>query len=207
LMRRTLTLITGPTADPVTLDEAKAWAKIDSIDDDPLLAALITAAIQSAEEYTRRAFISQTWKAAFDIGGSGLDLGEGVYDLPITALYGALPRVIELPKQPAQSITSVVTYDTSNASSTYATSNYSLIGNRLILTEGALWPAALRPFGACEITYVAGYGDTSTSIPQPIKTAILMHVQHMYDGRIVCDMPAPCESLLRKYRVMDGLGA
>jgi hypothetical protein len=32
---------------------------------------------------------------------------------------------------------------------------------------------------------------------------MLMHLQRMYDGRIVCDMPEGCERLLRQYRVMD----
>jgi hypothetical protein len=204
-MRRTLTLVTGPAAEPLTLDEAKAWAKIDGTTDDALLASLLTASIQSAEEFTRRAFITQTWKLALDLDGSGMDLDEGVYDLPISALYGSLPRAIELPRQPIQSISSVTTYDTSNASSTFPSSNYSLIGHRLVLTESATWPSNMRQCGAVEITYVAGYGSTSASVPAPIKSAILMAVQKWYDARIVCDLPESCTHLLRQYRIMDGL--
>lgn len=196
-----LTQITGAAADIVTLGEAKTWAKIDTTEDDPLIASLISSATVAAEEFTRRAFINQTWKLTIDLCPSGLDLGEGVYDLPPSALYGDLKPMIELPKVPVSSITSVTTYDTANTGTVFSSSNYSLIGNRLILNYDASWPTGLRSYGACEIVYVAGYGATSTSVPNPIKTAVLMHVQAMYDGRIVCDMPPSSEHLLRQYRV------
>src|SRR4051812_18712350 len=102
--RRSLTLVTGPAADPVVLAEVKSQANIDGTDWDPLLASYVTAATKSAEEYLRRALITQTWKLTLDLSCSGLGdvLGEGTYDLPISALYGDLPRVIRLPRQPIQ---------------------------------------------------------------------------------------------------------
>jgi hypothetical protein len=205
-MRSSLTLVTGPAAEPVMLQEAKNWAKIDTTDDDPLIATLITAATQSAEEFLRRSLITQTWKLTLDLPQSSLNdcLGEGVYDLPASVLDGAMPRAIHLPRGPVQSVSSLKTYDTSSAESTYSSSNYYVdtAGDRLVLNETAVWPSPLRPRAAAAITYVTGYGDTSSAIPMPIKTAILMHVQRMYDGRIVCEMPEGCQQLLRQYRVM-----
>lgn len=206
-MRRTVTLVTGPSVEPVTLDELKAWAKIDSADEDALLTSLIAAARDAAEQYLRRALITQTVRLTLDLDGRGIDLPEGVYDLPVSAIYGGLPTVVELPRPPVSSVTSVVTYDLDNSPGTFAPANYTLNadGNRLVLAFGATWPSNLRPVAACEITYTAGYGDSAASVPQSIRTAVLMHAQTMYDGRIVCDMPENCQRLLRPYRILDAL--
>lgn len=205
-MRRALTLVTGPASEPVTLAEFKLWAKIDTDDDDPLITALLVAARQGAEEFTRRAFVTQTWKVAIDTGSNRWadNLPAGIYDLPVSILNGSLPTAVELPRQPIQSITSVVTYGTDNTSSTCSASSYALIGSRMVLTSTATWPSSLRTVGAVEITYVAGYG-LAASVPQAIRTAILMHAQTMYDERTTCDMPGSCETLLRNYRILDSL--
>lgn len=205
--RRTVQLVTAPAAEPVTLAEAKAWAKIDASDDDALLVALVAAARESAENYLRRSLISQTLRLTIDQAPSGVEdcLGEGVYDLPSTILTGGLPKVIELPKGPVQSITSVTNYALDDTASVFASGSYSLNTDRLVLGYGATWPSGLRATAACAILYVAGYGDTGSSLPQAIRTALLMHIQRMYDGRVVCDMPEGCVRLLKPYRVLDGL--
>lgn len=205
-MRKSFTLVTGPAKEPLTLAEVKAWAKIDHTDEDALLATLITAAVDSAQEYTRRSFLTQTWRLTIDMGRNHLynSLEAGTYHMPVTELYGGLPNTIDLPKGPVQSVTSVVTYNTSNASATYSNTNYFLddAGARLVLNSSAVWPSDLRPAATCVITYVAGYGDDPSDIPQAIRTAMLMHVQRMYDERIVCELPEGCERLLRQYRYM-----
>lgn len=212
--RQSITLVTGPTAEPVTLAEAKAWARIDGDTEDALLEQLITTARVAAEQYIRGSIISQTRKLTLDLYGSGLadNLADGVYDLPVTVLYGGLPQQINLPAGPVQSITSVVTYDLSNAATTYSADNYSLdsAGDRLFLNYGAIWPSNMRQRAACAITYVTGYGDTSTSVPQPIKTAILIHVATLYEQRGQCDgqmdLPPASKQLLNQYRKLGSRG-
>ena len=203
--RSSLTLVTTPSAEPVTLAEVKNWIKQDGNDDDALITALIGAARESAERYLRRALITQTWRLTLDLEQNNYarDLPGGVYDMPITVLYGGLPDVIELPLPPLQSVTSVTTYDLDNTGTVYDASNYFVdtAGSRIVLKQDAVWPGTLRSLAACEVVFKAGYGDDATLVPQGIKTAILMHLQKMYDERIVCDMPASCQSLLSKYRV------
>src|SRR5215475_13430028 len=98
--RHTLTLSAAPGTEPVTEDEAKSFARIDTDDDDAVLAALIAAVRGSAEQYLRRSLVTQTWKLTLDLRQSMLNntLPEGTYDLPISLLWGAFPREIELPK-------------------------------------------------------------------------------------------------------------
>lgn len=196
----------------MTLAEAKAHARIDGDDDDDLLTDLITAARQSAEEYLRRSLVTQTWKLTLDLCSDREPWWDGVRDGAITSLYGGLPRIIPLPKGPARSITSVVTYDLNNTSSSFGGSNYRIdaSGDRLILNYGANWPSSIRSEAGCEITYVAGYGDPE-NIPQPIKIAILTHAAWLYEQRGQCDdpsnLPTAVQSLLGRYRILgDRLG-
>lgn len=202
-MHTASTIVTPPAADPVTLGEVKGWAKIDTTADDGLLAGLITAATQAAEEYLKRSLITQTRKLTIDAGRSDICLPDGVYDLPVSILTGSIPNSIELPFGPLQSITSIVTYGVAGGSTTFSASNYYVdtASNRVTLNYGVQWPSDLRDRKSMEVTYVAGYGNTASAIPAPIKTAIMMHVQRMYDGRLICDMPPECESMLRKYRI------
>lgn len=207
MLRQSLALITPPASEPITLSEAKAWARVDGADDDTAITALITAARQAAEQYLRRSLVTQTWKLSLDLSSGGLDLPEGVYELPVTAIYGGLPRSVPLPKGPASSITSVVTYDLNNSATTFAASNYRLdsSGDRLLLNYGAIWPSNLRPECAVEITYAAGYGNAS-AIPNSIRQGILIHVASLYEQRGNCEdamaLPPGTAMLYAPYRIM-----
>jgi hypothetical protein len=208
--RHTLTLVTAPTTEPVTEDEAKTWAKIDTTADDAIVGQLITAARMGAEEFMRRALITQSWKLTLDLAGNSLNdsLPEGTYDLPISVLYGSLGRSVELPKGVIQSITSATTYALDNSSSVYDPSNYFLdtAGGRLVLNIGSIWPANMRQRAACEIVYVAGYGSKASDVPQPIKTGLLIHVASMYEQRgqsaDAMALPPGSRQLYNQYRIV-----
>ncbi len=213
MLRQSLALVSAPATEPVTLSEAKAWARIDGSDDDAIITALITAARQAAEQHLRRSLITQTWKLTLDLSCSRMnDLPEGVYDLPMSALYGGLPQSIPLPKGPVSSITSVVTYDQNNTAATFDAANYRLdsSGERLLLNYGAMWPSSIRPQAGCEITYVAGYGNAG-AVPQPIKSGMLIHIASLYEQRGNCEdamaLPPGTKMLYQPYRIMgDRLG-
>ena len=68
----------------------------------------------------------------------------------------------------------------------------------------------MRPRAAVEIIYKAGYGDTGSNVPQPIKTAILIHVASMYEQRGQCDdamdLPPGAKQLLNQYRIVGSRG-
>jgi hypothetical protein len=55
-------LIAGPGGEPVSLAEAKQFARIDGSDEDALVGALIAAARLHVESITGRALITQTWR-------------------------------------------------------------------------------------------------------------------------------------------------
>ena len=55
-------LVTPPAVPLITLNEAKLHEKIDEDEDDILIQNQIEAATRMAEEFTRRAFITQSWE-------------------------------------------------------------------------------------------------------------------------------------------------
>ncbi|WP_173934299.1 head-tail connector protein [Chelativorans sp. Marseille-P2723] len=49
------------------------------------------------------------------------------------------------------------------------------------LQPGRSWPSVYRRCDAVSITFTAGYGATE-DIPEPIRQAILLIVQRLFDG-------------------------
>src|SRR4051794_27387119 len=59
-------LLSGPAIEPVSLDDAKAFLKVETADDDDVIAALIAGARVHVEAQTRRALITQSWRLIRD---------------------------------------------------------------------------------------------------------------------------------------------
>lgn len=200
-MRRSVTVVTPPASTPASLAELKELAKIDTDDEDASLTLMLEAATAAAEEYTRRAFVSRTLKLTLDAPANRYAdyLGDGVYDLPVTALLAPMPRVIELTFPPVSSVDSVTAYGTDGAATVMDPSDYTSDATRLILNGTAVWPA-LRAQNAIEVVYRAGYG-LPAAVPAPIRQAILMHAAAMYEADCDCPLLPQCERLLRQYKV------
>ena len=161
----TSTLITAPTTEPVTITETKLHLRIDSTEQDSSIAKLIMSARHAVESYLRRALISQTWDAKYD----------------------EWPDKIELPMQPLVSVTSITYSDADDATQTLATNQYQVIGaggtNRgcIVPAYDVTWPTTRDKPEAITVRYVAGYGSGPSSVPEPIRTAILLSVEMLYD--------------------------
>jgi uncharacterized phiE125 gp8 family phage protein len=198
-MRYHLNLVTAPASEPVTTTEVKTFLRIDSSDEDTLLGNLITTARQSAEAYTGRGLITQTWQMFMDTWPSGLgDWWDGVRQLPITEVHAI--KDIKMPKPPLQSITHIKTYDDDDSATTFSSSNYYVSAysgdyarnGRMSLRNSAAWPSYEREADGIEIQFVCGYGDAASDVPQQIKQAILQEVAYLYENRAVCDNGCMC---------------
>ena len=183
-----LTVVTPPTADPVSLAEAKAHCRIYGTEEDGLLAGYIMAARTHAETYLDRALATQTLQFTID-GGWPCDR-------------------ITLPRPPLQSVTSITYSDTNGATQTLAADQYRVdtTAHQGVIERayGVTWPAVRDQARTIVVTYVAGY----TQIPEPIRAAVLLLVGHFYEnreavivGQSPSELPMGVESLLFPYRV------
>jgi len=201
-------LVTPPAAEPITLSEAKAHARIDASADDALLTPLITAARQWAEKYTNRAFITQTFRLSVDQFSAAAHLEcDGPCAGPIA---GAKARAfLRLPRPPLQSIASVQYFDDNDDAVTWPADNYFVDTSgepgRLALRSGCVWPDAARLANGLVITYAAGYGASAAAVPDAIKVAIRQLVAHWYEHRGDTEqtpgVPQAVLALLEPYRV------
>ena len=189
-------LKTAPAVEPVTRDEAKLHLRVDTdcTADDTFIDALITAARQTAENYTGLALINQTWELTLD-------------QFPVDE--------ITLRPSPLSSITSITYQDingtTTTASGTtlYEADTYAIPG-AAALRYGQTWPTAREVQNSILVTYIAGFGAAAASVPAPIKAAILLLIGHLYEhresvviGAAVTDLPQGFEFLLTPYRIIE----
>lgn len=197
-----LTLITGPTVDPVTLSEAKAQCKLTAADEDGLVAGYLIAARTHCEDFTSRVFITQTWEMKLDANWPT------VFDRPTVS-----PRTrITLPNPPAQSVTSIQYVDTLGVLQTLAPSQYAFskgdIFGFIEPAYGASWPPVRNQLETITVRYVAGYGSNPGDLPEPIRQAILFLVGHYAENReavvsdirgIPVELPLTVTALLQRY--------
>lgn len=191
-----LSLVTAPTVEPVSLAEVKNYLKIDDdlTEDDALLSGLIAVARQHLDGYSGvlgRCLVSQTWKLS----------------LP------DFKSVIKLPLPPLQSVTHVKYYDTGGNLDTVSASIYEVItggtsGGYIHLLGDQTWPTDVDTDRAepVEITFVAGYGDSWNDVPEPLRLAICGLVAHWHlnrepVGESMGLIPMHINSLIDQYRV------
>lgn len=166
-----LALTTAPAAEPVSVDDLRLHSRIDVVDDLTYLASLIAASRQWIEQYLGRQLITATWTMTLD--GFPAD------------------DVIELPRPPLISISSLKYYDADRALQTVAPADYythAYAGpeggmGRLERAEGASWPSVFGGEGAVQIAFSAGYGAAGSAVPLQIRQAILLHAAELYERR------------------------
>lgn len=176
LDRYAITLVTAPSVEPVSLKDAKAHLRIDADKDeeDKLVLATITAARRFAESYCSRSLVQQT------------------FDLKLDCFPSA--GVIDVPRPPLVSVTSIVYVDGGGATQTLSASAYQVDAasepGRIYPAWGYWWPVVqYGRLNAITIRCVAGYAPSGTStdytenIPGEIKSALLMLVGHLYEHR------------------------
>lgn len=197
-----LSIVSAPAQEPVGLDEAKQHCRVDVTDDDGLISGYILAARVWAEDYTRRAFMTQTWDYTID------------YAWPTYFMDGIRRHRIYLPKPPLVSVSSITYVDTQGATQTLAADQY-LVNTKEIngVIEPAYsvtWPSVREQMSCITVRFVCGYGTNpgDGQMLEVIRHAMLLCIGHWYEnreavnvGNIVNDLPMGVESLLFPLRV------
>jgi uncharacterized phiE125 gp8 family phage protein len=173
-------LITAPAVEPISSTEAKLHCRIDTTDDDALVSALIVAARERIEDEARHRLITQTWEIYLDAFPAG--------------------DVLIVPIVPLQSVTSITYYDEAGTLATFAATSYQVDAiskpARIALVSGQSWPSTtLRTLNGVVVRVVAGFGDTAATVPNQLRQAMLLLIEHWYENRepvlITGAMPMP----------------
>lgn len=178
----------APSLVPVSVDEAKAQARVDHTDDDTLIGSLIDAAVSHLDGYAGtlgRCLINQSWRQ--DFCGWSTDL--------------------RLPFCDVSSVT-LSYFDASNSEVTVTGSNYELLtdalGSFVRLKSAFTRPSLYDRSDPVRVVMVAGYGAAANTVPQGIRHAILMLVSHWYENREASgdsgELPFGVTALLSPFR-------
>jgi len=208
-----LTTVTGPTQEPVTLQEVKEYLRVDDATDERVVRPFIETARRFCEEHTGRALMSQTLRLYLDAFQDRFDpLWEGMRTGPYLNYY---KNYVVLPRSPVVSVTHVKTYDDADTATTFDSSKYYLDKarepSRIVLRTGEAFPTALRVANAIEVEYTTGYAS-QYNIPEPIKLGIMQHIAYLYEHRgdmYDANLPYPpmLKSLYAPYVIHRGLGS
>ena len=167
-----VTRATGPAVEPLTVAEAKLHLRVDISDDDAYIGTLITAAREWVENYLDRTLITT-------------QLILRAAEFPTEELELARPPMVASGTATAVVITYTLADTTTATLSTalYRVDRTSTPGNVAPVINGT-WPSdVIEDANAVAVTYWAGYGPTSASVPATIRHAMLMLIGHWYEQR------------------------
>lgn len=157
-------LITPPSSEPVTLDEARLHLRVDITDDNSYITSLITVARMAAEEKTGRSLMLQTWEYADD------DFDEEII----------------LAHPPIASVDTFTYIDYAGNQASVSQADYVLNDYkhppRLQPAYLKSWPIARDQSNSVKVRYTTGY-ESAGAVPAPIKQWMLLAIGDMYAQR------------------------
>lgn len=167
-----LTLITPPSIVPVSLLTLRKQLNIadDDTTHDARLSAMASDAAEYVERHTRRSMITQVFQ--------------------FTTTWR---KLIELPRPPLQSVTSIVITDINDAESTLNADDYEVVTGRfpgvVIMPDDT---PSLRDLEPVRIRFTAGYGANAGNVPAAMREIIARIVTFYFEpGRGDINMPMP----------------
>jgi len=182
-----------PVVEPVATSDLKSWLGYGGTDQDAVFDSMIVAAREWTELFLARQLVTATFTLKMDF-----------FDW----------TVIDLPRQPIQSVTSIEYVDSQGTAQTLSSALYdfSADSGRIAPAYNESWPDTRDQLEPVTITYVAGYGDEGHDVPEPIRQAILLIATGMWmniqgcGGGVGCDgngISNAGKALLYPYRIMS----
>ena len=189
-----LQIVSGPSAEPVSLAQVKLRLRLTSTNDDALITSQITPAREFAEKITSKSLASKTYKYFSDrFPWSG--------------------NAIELPVPPLTGVTAIKYLDENSAPQTWASDLYNVYNLGMMRVHGIIRPV---PGGAYPVTLVGfeqtvevdftagfGYGTAAPYCPSYIQESIIRLTVYLYENpnasenQITREDPLGAVSMLR----------
>lgn len=170
-----LTLVTGPTSEPLTVDEARAHLR-SPMDDDQYVAALIPAAREIFENETGRQLMAATYRLYLD----------GFPRHRTTPIELLRPPLYEVVRVRYRSNGAWVEWDE------YLTDSFTgeaPMPGVLYPMSGSSYPSTDAGPDTVEIEYTCGYVghdpdyDLYTKVPRSIRSTLLLMIGDLYEHR------------------------
>jgi uncharacterized phiE125 gp8 family phage protein len=174
-------LLTAPAAEPLALDEARAFLRLDTHDDDEIVVALIAAARLHIETQTRRALITQGWRLTLDAWPA--DGRIAVRPGPLRDLTAA--RVTDL------------------------AGNATALDLQHFVPDLGACELVVAPWAVMQPTRLAA--GIALDVPEPLRQAMRLLIAHWYENRglvvtgamSLAALPATVAALLAPYRMVS----
>ncbi len=162
-----LQLRSGPVIEPVSMADMKNFLRVDSSDDDVLIASLITAARIYIETSIGKILITESWSYFKDRWpGNG---------------------IIHLPLSPLQSVEEIRLHDEEGAYEVLEADDYEVDVvspvPRIKLSQSTTPSGLPRTLNHVEVQFVAGYGSAEADVPADLRQALLILAAHWYEQR------------------------
>jgi uncharacterized phiE125 gp8 family phage protein len=177
--------LTQPTAEPVTLAEARSFLRESLPEDDPLITALIRAARELVEKETGLCLLNR-------------DIAE---------YRDAWPQAptLELQSWPVAEVKELRVAGADGATSLIDPAHYYLDAAsrpaRLVLRPGRQAPRAGQAANGIQVTLTAGFGATPDKLPESLRQAVQMQLAQMFAQRSAIAGLAPdVQRLLQPWR-------
>lgn len=168
-MRTTLRVVTPPSVEPVTVEEAKLHLRVDHIGDAALdneVTAIIRRAREALEQDTRR---------AVSVQAADLWLSEWPWK-----------PVIRVPLPPLNAITFITYRKTDGTTSTLSTDSYlvetAVEPGEVWLQNHCEWPEDVQQAGfPIRVRFEAGWAPAD--VPPSLRAALLLRIEQLYRHR------------------------
>ena len=209
-----VTVVTAEAADLVSLNEIKNQLRIANSDSthDTILGVCQSVATEMAKNYLQRSLINRTLQLFLDNIPYADDVLPDIEGITTGPYLTYRKREVRLPFSPLVSVTHVKTYDDDDTATTMATSTYyvdtAADSGRIVLRTGQTWPDMLRVANALEVQYVAGYGASSSDVPDAIRQGALIMAAHLFEnpdlvvkGEGVATIPSLVAACWNPYRI------
>lgn len=182
-----LTLLSPPAAEPVTLSEFKEHLRVTTSDEDALINGVLVAAVHAVEARAGLALMTQQWRQSLD----------------------AVPdETVFFPLAPVTSVDAVNVIDGEGAPQPVDAAAYEFApGSPRRLRAAAPWPQPGSKIAGVQIDFTAGYAD-APSVPEPLKLAVKTLAAHFFETREAAgearihSVPRSVDALLAPYRTM-----
>lgn len=195
----------APTCEPVTLQQAKVFLRITDDQEDTLIRRLLKTSRQAIESFTGRSFIRQGWEFSLNAGFASSQ--SDTRYLSQTQSRGS--KGIELPKSPFIELSAPPQIIDDYGKRDLKDYRLDTAGRVAHIHFGSSIGDFLQGKGLLAITFLAGYGHEPEDVPDPLRQAILMTLETLFDGRHAANdlgfMTKPLDpsiiQLIKPYRV------